>query len=328
MGGKLFNLPRMPRADYLELEAEVRHYLDQEKILEYLIPRSYGDKPDFGDIDILFKSRPDWEQLRQKIMSDLGVTQYKAAGRVFSMVYKGLQTDFFVVPERYLESTYTFMCFNDLGNFIGRMCRRFNLKYGEEGPSYVYRRHSNENYKVDLELSQDFKKICRFLDLDYASWKTGFDSLEDLYTWVIQSKYFSVAPYLDELRGHLKSREKERQTVTKFVVWLEQNNINHRPEFADCHSYLDMIIEAFPEANLSEQLQREMDLEKREIEINQKFNGRKVIRLFPHLEGKDLGAFIMAFKKSFLDFEQFVLDSTEDAIDQKLIDFSKQQASE
>ena len=328
MGGKVFNLPRMPRAEYLILESEVRYYLDQEKTLEYHIPRSYADKPDFGDMDILFKSRPDWEQLRQKIIEDLGITEYKATGRVFSTVYKGLQTDFFSVPGRYLNSTYTFMSFNDLGNFIGRMCRRFNLKYGEEGLSYVYRRPGNENYKIDLEITQDFKKICAFLDLDYASWLVGFDSLESLYKWIIQSKCFSVAPYLDEIRGKMKGREKERQTVTKFVAWLKHNNIDQHPEFADRHSYVGMITEVFPEADLPKQLQHEAELERRELEISQKFNGKKVMRLFPHLQGKDLGVFIVGFKNSFEDFEQFVLDSTEEVVDQKLIGFAKQKGFE
>ncbi|WP_437585861.1 hypothetical protein [Sorangium sp. So ce1000] len=133
MGGKLFNLPRMPRGEYLAIEAEVRRYLDVKLPGQHRIPRYYGDKPDFGDMDVIVASRPDWGEVRAEIARDLGVTQTKAVGHVFSTVYRGLQTDFFPVPERYIESAYSFMCFNDVGNFIGRICRRFNLKYGERG---------------------------------------------------------------------------------------------------------------------------------------------------------------------------------------------------
>ena len=39
MGGKLFNLPRMPKAEYLEREAAMRAYLDQKLSGQYRIPR-------------------------------------------------------------------------------------------------------------------------------------------------------------------------------------------------------------------------------------------------------------------------------------------------
>jgi hypothetical protein len=74
--------------------------------------------------------RPDWDEVRRKIVRDLAIDQTKVVGHVLSTVYRGLQTDFFAVAERYLDSAYSFMCFNDLGNFIGRICRRFDRKYG------------------------------------------------------------------------------------------------------------------------------------------------------------------------------------------------------
>jgi hypothetical protein len=314
----------MPRAEYLQLESEIRAYLDKKLSGEYRIPRAYGNKPDFGDMDIIVSSFPEWGDVRQEIIGDLGITQHRSAGHVYSTVYKGLQTDFFTKPNRYLESAYNFMSFNDLGNFIGRMCRRFNLKYGEEGLSYVYRRPSNENYKRDLELTQDFRKICTFLGLDYAVWKNGFDSLEQLYHWTIESPYFSVAPYLDEMQGNMKGRAQERTTVTKFVDWLDENKIDKRPEFAERSSYLSMIIEYFPEAKLQEQLEVEHQKEQRDIELASKFSGKLVMKLLPHLEGKELGSFIMNFKASFEDFEAFLLSSPEEEIEKKILEFASQ----
>lgn len=322
MGGKLFNLPRMPRAEYLLLEHEMRVYLDKKLPDKYRIPRAYRDKPDFGDMDIIVSSFPKWGEVRQEIIADLGITQYRSAGHVYSTVYKGLQTDFFARPERYLESTYNFMSFNDLGNFIGRMFRRFNLKYSEEGLSYVYRRSSNENYKRDLELTQDFKKICDFLGLDYGAWEEGFENLDALYRWTIQSPYFSVAPYLDEMKGNLKGRAQERTTVTKFVDWLVENKINHRPEFADRPYYLPTILEYFPEAKLEEQLEQERLKEARDLEIARKFSGKLVMKLLPQLQGKELGEFIMKFKQSFVDFEDFVLSSSDAEIEKRILEFT------
>src|SRR5262245_24319907 len=149
MGGKLFDFPRMPRAEYLIREHRVRTYLDRKLAGEYRIPRFYGDKPDFGDLDVIVTARPDWDIVRAEIAADLGITETKTVGRVFSTAFDGLQTDFFAVPAQYLDSTYVFMSFNDLGNLLGRMCRRFNLKWGEHGLSYVFRRASSDHYVAD-----------------------------------------------------------------------------------------------------------------------------------------------------------------------------------
>lgn len=309
------------------LESGLRIYLDKKLSGDYRIPRAYGDKPDFGDMDILVPVRPDWLELRQEIVHDLEITQHRAVGHVFSTVYKGLQTDFFAVPEQYLDSTYRFMSFNDLGNFIGRICRKFNLKYGEHGLSYVYRRSSNENYKVDLEITQDFQKICAFLGLDYTVWEKGFENLDALYRWVIKSPYFSVVPYLDEMKGNLKARAQERTTVTKFVDWLTENNIGQRPGFTERSNYLPMILETFPEAKLDEKLEQERLKEIRDLEIAHKFSGKLVMKLLPHLEGKALGEFIMKFKESFSDFESFVFSSSEAEIEESLLEFAQKHLS-
>src|SRR5262245_1044153 len=156
MGGKLFNLPRMPKSDYLEREAEVRGYLDRKLPGQYRIPRYYGDKPDFGDMDVILTSRPGWGELRAEIARDLGITETRAVGHVFSTVYRGHQSDCVPVCDRYLDSTYSYMCFNDLGNFIGRICRRFDLKYGERGLVYVFRR-AGGNYTIEIEITRDFE---------------------------------------------------------------------------------------------------------------------------------------------------------------------------
>jgi hypothetical protein len=320
MGGKLYNLPRMPRSAYLEIEADVRRYLEQKLPGQHRIPRFYGDKPDFGDLDVIVSSRLDWGELRAEIARDLGITQTKAVGHVFSTLYRGLQTDFFTVPERYLESTYTFMCFNDLGNFIGRICRRFDLKYGERGLAYVYRR-AHGNYQVELEITRDFERICGFLGLDYAAWRTGFDSLPAVFDWAIASPYFSVAPYLDDNDSNLRRRSDVRSTVARFVEYLRAQRIDKRPAFEDRRSYLPSIIAAFPDVDLGALLERERAAEARQAQLAAKFSGKRVMRLAPGIEGKALGELIVRFKGSFDDFEAWLLATPEEEIDRRILEF-------
>jgi hypothetical protein len=321
MGGKLWNLPRMPRDAYLSVEADVRRCLDARLPGQYRVPRYYGDKPDFGDMDVLVASRPDWSTVRDEIAKDLGITETKAVGHVYSTVYRGLQTDFFEIPERYLESAYAFMCFNDLGNFIGRICRRFDLKYGERGLGYVYRR-ARGNHQAELEVTRDFARICGFLGLDHAAWREGFASLPAMFDWVIASPYFSVTPYLDEVGSNLARRARERTTVSAFIAYLQEKGVDKRATFDDRRSYLPLILRTFPEARLDEQIERERADEERATALAARFSGKRVMRLLPGLEGKALGEMIQRFRESFDDFDGWLLAATDDEIDRRIVAFA------
>lgn len=321
MGGKLFNLPRMPRAKYELLENDVRQFLDTKIPNRYRIPRYYGDKPDFGDMDVILAKSPIWDALKADILKHFGITEFKSVGHVFSTSLRGLQTDFFMVPEEDLETTYTFMSFNDLGNFIGRICRRFDLKYGERGLEYVYRR-ANGNFVEHIDISRDFRDICRFLGLDYAAFETGFASLPAVFDWVIASPYFSVAPYLDDQTSNLQKRIGDRTTVARFVAYLQDNGIEKRAEFRDRKDYLEDVARAFPKAFLLERIQAAKEAEARSIVVANKFNGKRVMRLLPHLEGERLGILIRHFKASFDNFDEWVLTTDEKEIDARIIAFA------
>jgi hypothetical protein len=322
MGGKLFNLPRMPRDQYLVIETDVRRFLDQKMPGKYRIPRYYGDKPNFGDMDVILARTPHWDELKADILAHFAVSESKTVGHVFSTSLRGLQTDFFMVPEEDLETTYTFMSFNDLGNFIGRICRRFDLKYGERGLEYVYRR-ANGNHVEPIEVSRDFRETCRFLGLDYTTFERGFASLPDVFDWVIASPYFSVAPYLDESTSNLQKRIGDRTTVARFVDYLHEKRIDKRPEFRDRKDYLAEVDEAFPHAKLLARVEAAKQAEARALIIAEKFNGKRIMRLLPSLEGEKLGILIRHFKASIAHFDEWVLNTDEKEIDARILDFAR-----
>lgn len=323
MGGNLFKLGRLPRAQYLEVESEVRTYLDRVIPDAYRIPRYYADKPDFGDLDVIVcherMTRP-WGETRMQIVSDLGIERYKSTGAVFSTVFREFQVDFFSKGEDEFISTYNFLCFNDVGNLLGKMFRRFNLKYGERGLLYVYR-GADEHYKRDILLTRDYRRIFAFLELPVAPWDEGFADLESMFRWVISSPYFSVEPYV-ERAATTERRRRQRKTFRAFVEFLERESVTAAyPYHQDRTRYIEMIAEAFPEVDLPAEIAAEDERGRRRAIMREKFNGRIVTGLIPELAGAELGRFIKAIKNHAPDFEDRILASEPDAIAAMIRDF-------
>ncbi|MCU0446134.1 MAG: hypothetical protein MUE85_14600 [Microscillaceae bacterium] len=327
MGGNLFKLGRLPKTQYLRLESQIRQYLDHKLGQEYYrIPRYYAQKPDFGDMDIivsLAQIGANWQQTRLEIVQDLGISQYKASGAVFSTVYQRFQVDYFPIAPEYFESTYNYLSFNDLGNLIGKIFRRFNLKYGETGLQYVFRRQDS-HYKQEILISTDFAQICAFLGLDYAQWLQGFENLSDMFDWVIASPYFSVKPYQDELAGEMEKRLDRRTTIQKFNQYLLDNQIVKDYSYLENKDdYLPWIADFFPEAQLLPKIAQEKIREQTTLAIQAKFNGNLLMAWLPQLSGKALGTFIQDFKSQFADFEAFVLATDPDEIKRQVVAFAQ-----
>jgi hypothetical protein len=170
-------------------------------------------------------------------------------------------------------------------------------------------------------VTQDFARICAFLMLDHAAWVEGFATLTALYEWVIASPYFSVVPYLDDVTSTMARRTQNRPTIGSFIDFLRERGITARPEFGERTAYLPMIAAAFPDARLEAQIAAERDIEQRAGTIVARFNGKLVMRLRPELSGHALAEFIIAFKRSFTDFEAFVLATPSEDIERRIREF-------
>lgn len=323
MGGNLFKLGRISQEKYLKIETEIREYLAQKLGNAYQIPRYYAHKPDFGDLDIIINLdalEGNWEKTRQEIVQDLNIQQSKSTGRVFSTVYQNFQVDYFTTASKFFISTYNYLSFNDLGNLIGKICRRFNLKYGEKGLAYVYRRELS-NYKKDLLLTTDFKEITDFLKLDYDQWLIGFNDLEEIYQWVIDSPYFSVEPYLQRSTT-LNYRLKNRPTIQKFIQYIENNKITKSYHYLkNREEYIPLLKQSFPDSNLLQRIQQEKKEEELVKQVIAKFNGKLVMQLVPELSGKKLGEFIVSFKQQFEDFQEYVLQNNTEEIKKNILEY-------
>lgn len=324
MGGNFWKLGRMPRARYLEVEREVREYLEARVPGEYRIPRYFADKPDFGDMDILLSSavlkrNPDF---LTTLYADLGITQVnRASGSAITTVFKGLQTDFFICPPGNLEASWTFMCFGEVGNILGRLARRFKVKFGIDGLNYVFR--WGDHYKQEFPITKDFAAICDLFGLDHAAWVRGFDTREDMFRWVTASPYFSPKPYLDP-EGPMAQRAGIRPGIAAFIDWVRAN------VSPDAGAYIEdpvgWVEGKFPKARIREKVEHQKVKTARMAQIAEKFSGRLVMALRPGLEGKPLGEFIRTFKASKPDFDAYILDATPEQIREDILAFTVPEA--
>jgi hypothetical protein len=327
MGGNLLTKgKRTARDKYLQIEKEIIKYLDIEIGSDnYRIPRYYKTKETFGDMDIIINNKffdlPKYMQIsfKDKLINHFDISQYKTIGGTFHTLYEGLQVDYFSVDISKLQTISNYMDYG-VGNFIGKIARKFNLKYGMDGLSYVYR-SSDNYYKNELLISTDLEKIFKLFDLDYTKWKQGFIDKKDAFDWIISSKFFSTYTYYNQ-KPSTKKREKNRQEFKDFISYLRNNNIDKDITFASEEAIFDTIKEIFLNVDIISFINENALKYKNILRIKEKFNANVINELYPNLKGKELGNFIFKFKEyvnhNYGDFNNYIINIPKENID-KLI---------
>jgi hypothetical protein len=325
MGGNLLKTKRISKNRYLEIKTKVIDYLEPTFGKDnFFIPRSLKDKESFGDLDVMLKSTaclPSWDITKESILADFKPKDYKSLPAGLSILYEDFSVDFFCLSYKKFTHAYYFLSDNCLGNMIGKIAKRLNLKFGDNGLSYVFRRE-HSSYKRDFIISDDFEQICNFLGLDFERWKEGF-TYEEMFEWVIASPYFSANVYL-EPTGDLKKRiSQDRPAIVKFANYLKENNITS--DFKSLLSENQVLekIDVFFGTSVTKEIEEEKIREATVSSIQEKFNGHLLIDLLG-INGKELGNFISDFKKQFKspdDFEKFILTETQEIVNKKIIEY-------
>jgi hypothetical protein len=186
MGGNLFKVGRVDKDQYYKIVGFLTPHLNRHFDTHYRIPVAYRNKKDYGDVDILLdagyvQGNPNWDK---DLMQDLGVTEFKKVRNVHSMLYQNFQVDIFLLKTNSLDTCWNFMSYNILGNLIGRIYHKFNLRYGEDGLFYVLRGFNNHVSK-EIIVSRDMRKILEFIGLSYQRWRKGFDNVEEIFDYII-----------------------------------------------------------------------------------------------------------------------------------------------
>lgn len=287
----------------------------------------YSEKQNFGDADFLClkDNNINIDTLKKFIINTFNSNEIFVNSNCVSFDYKELQVDLILTKKDNYDTSLIYYSFNDLGNLIGKIAHKFHLKWGFDGLRFVYR--LNDKKLGEIDVTKDYKKALSFLGFDVERYDKGFETLEDIFEYVISSKYFNPWLFdLEKLNRINRERDKKRNTYSKFLEYIEPLKQNTSIEdyhyfYHDKSVYLGLIDHYFPGF-----LRKYRLLEKREERvksISEKFNGRILIHEF-NITGRELGKLITDFKNSFdsvFDYEEYILNNDIETILNKVKQF-------
>lgn len=325
MGGnalKEYNVVRLNATEYHQLVKEIKIKLIT-LFPEYrfdIIP-AYHTKKSFGDMDILYSGK-DISQFYKTIQDEFMPIGYINNGSVLSITYpindKLFQVDFIKVKPEDHNFALRYFSYNDLGNLLGRIYHKMGLKFGHTGLKYIIRDPNNITTVIkEILITNDWEYVIQLGKFPTYNEKL-FNTLEDVFLYVIQSPYFNNNIFLLENRNHIsRVRDKKRISYMLFLRWIKHRK--DLPEYDWTNkeeirtNTLDILFNDFPE------FKREYDNVLTDFykhkELHQKYNGILVGR-WTGLSGKELGNFMKSIKGIITS--EFIDNSTDIEIENKI----------
>ncbi len=273
----------------------------------------YRRKDSFGDLDILISSdtRETITVLHEKIIKLVEEGHSKGVVRndtVLSFEWSELQVDLIWFHNDEFDTAEFYYSYNDLHNLIGKIADYHGLYFGQWGLKWDVH-IGQKTLKVILET--DRRKIYEALGYDYDQYLKGFDSIEEIFDFVLTSPRFDYRAFLPENMDYRnRTRNKKRPLYQRFLVFLEDKpKIEAKlPPYSE-----EEIFEKWSHRGVKLQyliFQRDI---LNEAIVREKFSGYTVQQL-TGLQGKALGTVMANFKnylmgKGIQSFSAFVLES-------------------
>ncbi len=301
MGGNALKTTtrRYPANEYFALCDEVLSKLSGIPTRIQIIP-AYAEKPDFGDMDILFQVTdfPNWRDIIKKLFTPADENHN---GSVYSLLYKDFQLDFIGCPAKYFDTSLAYYSFNDIGNLMGVVANRLHMKYGHDGLSIVVRLdHMHES----IMITNDIPEIFDILGFDYARFQQGFKNYNEIYEFIYNSRYFKTDMFIREETGEIeRKRIKKRKGYEGFLLWLEDKPVvDYVTQTAR-----DEIQQRILTPEIREEMELIAERFRRVMLFKERFSGDRVSEWL-NISGKDLGEFMKSFPYKDKEFFEVVLE--------------------
>ena len=326
MGGNLFkdlNTVRVDQVQYHQIYNDLeKSLLNPINKIHDLIP-SYRSKPSFGDMDIIISSydSEDYDRIRHQFPI------HHKNGKILSFAYplenhEYFQIDLIQEPLYHYDFSLNYYSYNDLGNFIGRLARYLGFKFGHDGLHYLHR-EDNGNLIESIEITTNFYDAITFLGFDVTSYNDSFNTLDDIFEFVIFNPYFDPEAFDLEKMGHRsRVRDKKRENYRLFIEKIKDMpyGIKNKDELRQI--MFEEALKHYP--SFASKLKESQERYTRNKIIREKFNGELIMKT-TGLEGKELGAFMRAYKEGKGDeFERLILNKDIDFIITDLTHFHQE----
>lgn len=325
MGGKALlkygiETRRLNTDDFNRLATNISKQVSIDLGINTYVPKCYHRKETHGDLDLLLKIDHEFHNkgfnLRKYINNTFKPNAIFNNGGVYSFDYEDFQIDFIPIKESNWDNAKTYFSYDPLGNIMGKTFYRFGLSYGWDGLQYRFRGFSGRVSK-DILITKDVRKIFEFGGYNYDRFLQGFDTLEEIFDFAIDSKYFNFDVFkFENLKHKDKKRNRKRGSYHQFLKYIEDNNPDNKVSFSkDKDIYLHLIDESFPNVKIMEKLEKLKENDEINKQLAEKFNGNVIMKWYPELQGKILGNAIKEFKFSLGEnYKKFILENNIDII--------------
>jgi hypothetical protein len=309
MGGNALKqkTKRLDKKEYFSLlERKVFPFLSPNS---YHLVRAYQEKESFGDADVVLYSN-NYLDRYDFIKEVFSPTEIVVNSNCYSFDIENFQIDFIFHHDEIFNIACHYYDFSPLGNLVGKLFHPFDLSFGHNG--LLYKVHEKDflsegaEYLEKIPLTRNIHEIFNFVGLDSDCYKKEFSKQEEIFEFVYSSKFFDTDLFSFENMNHrARVRDKKRIDYNQFLVFLKTKKVK-------THQFnKDLVHEKFP--FLKDEIKKISESYFKKKELKEKFNG-KIVAEITNLEGKELGEFILKFKKIYTNFENFLDDHSKDEI--------------
>jgi len=300
MGGTAIKTITTRRYSVEEYERLLPEILDMSKgMFSKMHPTTYfKSKDSFGDMDILClidKEESEYIELIKNTFNPRGISKNH---NVISFEYKDLQIDFILTIEENWETSKIYYSYNDLSQYIGKIANQFGLKFGVEGFKYKVG-------NVNVIITKDHNLALQFLGFNSDRYNKGFDSMDEIYEFVMSSKYFHPDFFkLENLSKVQQERDSRRKNYMRFLELMELSKVKKPFFYPDPIVYLGKVEEYFPGFlenlhSITSKLQSEKERQKEKYnKIYSLYNGL-ILKEKLGISSVDLGLYMMNFREFF-----------------------------
>jgi hypothetical protein len=148
---------------------------------------------------------------------------------VYSNGFENIKVALYATRNRPLIQFY--LSYGEIGHVISKICRSIGLKFNRYGLAINLLPETKDQIKKEfnegfLILSCNPNKICDFLGLDFATWTNGFTSNNDIFKWIMSSKYYDSGIFM-KLKSHNSKRKKLNSFTNQFLDYIEMETTTH-----------------------------------------------------------------------------------------------------